>query len=185
MYMNQLSSLISWFVLALALTACGAVVYAHFWLHDTARERGSRAQSAEQRSSETVYASRLRILAEETTADRERLESLSRVDIVTIANTIESAGKSVGATAKVQAAIPVGSSIEIPGGDSLHAVAFIIQAEGSFASVVQFVRALGAFPGFSSVEQFEFERVELSDRPSQSWRSSVRLQMYTTSDISS
>lgn len=127
----------------------------------------------------------MRAFVTETAASRERLEELTRSDIVAIATAIEDAGRTIGVSARVSTAIPSGVSVEIPGGEPLQRIAFIVQAEGTFAGVIQLVRALGNFPGFSEIDQFELERVSAAEASSRPWRTNLRLQIYTTSDISS
>ncbi len=183
--MNKTVSFLSWVSLALAIAAWGGIGYASMWLASTAQTRGASAQTAEQKAAEAAYQSRIKALAAETADERGRLEALANADIVTVANSIEEAGRSIGVNARVSTAIPSGTAKELPGGASLHGLAFIIQAEGSFSGLIQLVHVLQEFPGFSSVEQFELERVESSERNAQAWRTSIRLEIITTSDISS
>lgn len=172
-------------MLLLAFLAWAGVVYSGLWLQSEARVRGANAQSTDQKATHAAYASRLKALAQETAVERERLETISRSDIVSIANAIEAAGRSIGMTARVNAAIPAGNPKDIPGGAPLQSVVFIVQGEGSFAGVVQLVHVLETFPGFSSVEQFELERVPLTESVAKPWRTNIRLRIYTTSDIAS
>lgn len=183
--MNRWIIYISWFMLALAVAAWAGVVYGSLWLKDEAQVRGSRAQTVDQRTDEAAQAARLRAFVTETGPDRTRLDELTRSDIVAIATSIEQAGDEIGVDARVSTAIPSGIATEIPGGDSLQRIAFIVQAEGTFSGVVQLVRVLGSFPGFSEIDQFELERVPTAETASRAWRTSLRLQIYTTSDISS
>lgn len=183
--MRDLFSLTSWVILGIALAAWVGVAYSHIWLHAEALERGSRAKTVEQQSAESARMSRIETIASETVVERGQLSELVHADIVSIASEIERAGKSAGVAAKVNAAIPAGSPKELPGGEMLQSIAFIVQAEGSFVSIVQFIRALETFPSFSSVEQFEIEKMQGIDQRPDAWRSSVRLQIDTTSDITS
>ncbi len=183
--MTRYITYLSWPALFLALSLWAAVFFADRWIQEEARSLGASAKSAEQRADEAAGASRIRALAQESAADRERLENAARADIVEIADEIESAGRSVGVVARVHSAMPAGGSVELPGESPLASVSFIVQAEGSFAGVAQFLRALESFPGFSNVEQFDFDRVPSVESGSQPWRTSIRLTVYTTSDIAS
>lgn len=183
--MNKTITYGSWFVLALALIAWIAVVYGSMWLQDAAKERGAAVLTADQKIEAAAYASRMKGLAQETRAERENLERVTSADIVTIANAIEQAGRSIGVSARVSAAIPAGRGKDIPGGTPLSGISFIVQGEGSFAGVVHLVRVLEKYPGFSEVEQFEFERIQTAQGDAQPWRTSIRLRLMTTSDIAS
>ncbi|MHB1087075.1 MAG: hypothetical protein ACYCZ0_05000 [Minisyncoccota bacterium] len=183
--MHKTITYLSWIALMLAIVAWGGVVYGSLWLRDEAKVRGASVQSAEQKTAQAAYASRLKSLARETETDRANLETLSRSEIVSVANAIEAAGRSIGVAAKVNAAIPAGNPKDIPGGAPLSSVAFIVQGEGSFSGVVQLVRVLEKFPGFSRVEQFEFERAQSIEGAKQPWRTTIRLRIYTTADIAS
>lgn len=183
--MNRSIPYLSWFALALALLAWAGVVYGDFWIQKTAKERGANALNADQMAAQSAYASRLKALVQETKVERGNLENISHADLVSVANAIEAAGKSAGVSAKVSTAIPSGNAIEIPGGSSLQGLAFIVQAEGSFAGLMQLVRVLEKFPGFSTVEQFDFERVPSLERSAQPWRTTLRMKILTTSEVSS
>jgi hypothetical protein len=172
-------------MLLLASVAWAGVVYARGWMIETAAARGASALSAEQRAGEAAFRSRVHTIALDTAPARETLESVMRSDITDFADTIEATGKSVGVSVRVKAALPVGNSDEIVGGDSLHTLAFIVQAEGSFAGLVRFEKTLESFPAFASVQQFEFERVQSVEKNAPPWRSTIRLHVITTSDIAS
>lgn len=175
---------VSWATLVIACLTLGGVVYASMWIRATALEKGKNALSSDERASQAAYMSRIHALASETKNERDALEFLTQADIVSIANAIEAAGNSIGVKARVSAAIPSGSPIGVPGGTPIHAVAFIIQAEGSFAGVTKLVKVFESFPMFSTVEQFDIERAQIEGANTLPWRTTIRLRILTTSEIS-
>lgn len=183
--MSKTFNFVAYVILIVSLVACATVAYAALWLQDTAREVGANTLSAEQKTAEAAYLSRLKSLAGETAAERDRLESIASADLVAIAESIEVAGEDAGVIARVNTALPSGDSRELPDGGKLEGIAFIVQAEGSFSGLVRFARSLESFPGISSVHQFEFERAQLAGGTSAPWRASVRLEIFTTLDIAS
>ncbi len=183
--MSRYIAYVAWVALVGSICLWGGVFYAYQWIQNEARIRGANVKSVEQRADEAANVSRTRSLAQETAVEREQLESASRADIVDIASEIESAGRSVGVVARVNNASPASGQLELPGGAPLSSIVFIIQADGSFAGVAQFMRVLEHFPGFATVEQFDLDRIPTTENAAQSWRASVRLTIRTTSDISS
>lgn len=174
---------LSWLTLALALLAWAGVVYFGFWLQESAAEKGLMALNAGEKAESAAHLSRVKSLAKDTESQREELEGALETNIVTIADMIERAGADLGVRAKVGTVLPLGQK-DMPGGDSLKTVSFIVQAEGNFSSIVRLVKVYEKFPSFSLVEQFEFERT--GDPGSASpWLATIRLRMLTTSDISS
>lgn len=182
--MNKATTLISWLMLGIAgLSWCG-VAYGSMWLEASARERGSIAKTAEQKAEEAAHLARLKTIASETLFERDQLNALAAPDIVSIANAIEEAGRDIGVEARVSSAVPSGTATALPDGSSIQGLAFFVQAEGTFSGVVQLVRVLESFPGFSSISRFELDRPQ-SSGATRPWRTSVRLEILTTSDIAS
>jgi|GEM_PF-2265537 len=183
--MNKSISYISWLALVVALLSWAAVAYAGIRIQETARTSGTRALNSDQQASLAAQKSRLHALAVDTQMDRESLETLMQSDIVSIANTIESTGRSAGVVARVSAAIPTGNPKEIPGGAPLYSVAFIVQAEGTFAGLNNALRLFEKLPYLATVEQFEFERGGSAEKNAPPWRMNVRIRILTTSAITS
>lgn len=172
-------------ILIIALIAWAGVVYAHTWIAQTALEKGASTLSADQKAAQSAHASRVRAIAQDTATQRETLEGIVFSDVTDFADTIEATGKSVGVSVNVKAALPVGSAKKIAEGASVHTLAFIIEAQGSFSGLIRLTKALETFPAFASINQFDLERVPLAASSAASWRAVIRLHVITTSDVSS
>jgi len=162
----------------LALCAWGIVGYASFEIHRVAKERAERARIAEQEGNRAAYSQRISVLAAETETDRARLKGLVDKDVVSIIEAIEAAGRSARVSARVSDAVPAGGAEEIPGGGEMQAVEFIVQATGSFASLMQAAALFEKIPLAASLQQIEFERNASDQGPP--WRMTARIQVLTT-----
>jgi hypothetical protein len=171
----------SWLVLLVAILSWAGVGYFYVWIQDSAREKGRLAVSAEEQAANAAHFTRMQTLAKDTAPDRARLETLLSTDIVRIAERIEQAGEDMGVRATVGAVLP-GSAKEIDGGPALRTASFVIQAEGTFSGLVRLAKVLEKFPAFSSIEQFELERIAATG--TSPWRATIRLKVKTTSQIS-
>ena len=172
---------IAWFSLLAALGLWGAVLYAAFWIQGQAAESAHSAAQSAQQLDRLAYTQRLSALASDTKDARLQLERLVQPDAVTIVNTIESAGKSARVNATVSDAISEGASQQLPGGASLQAVAFIVQAQGAFLDMMKLAGLFEQLPLMSVVEQLNIERSTGGDTAkASSWRMTARIRVLTT-----
>ncbi len=168
-----------------AMLAWAGVIYAGRYILSEASARASTAVTAEQELDRVAYAQRLKSLAADTQADRDRLHALTHANIVSIVNTIEAASREIGVNAQVNNALPVGQSEILPGGVPLETIVFVVEAQGTFA---QLMRAAALFEHLSlpsSVEQLELERSVNAATGAASWRLMARIRVLTTSNVSS
>ena len=172
---------LAWISLVVAFCAWGAVVYIAFSLQDQAASNANSTAQSEQQLDRIAYAQRLAALASDTKDERTRLESIVQPDIVAIVNVIEAAGKSVKVNATVSDALSEGGPQALPGGQSLQTVAFVVQAQGSFASLMQLAALFEHLPLSSSVEQLELEHTPSADTKVAPWHLAARIRVMTTS----
>lgn len=135
------------------------------------REREAYAASLERTEQETLRgesASRLRATVQGTEAEREALERLVRVTILQAVEVIEQAGEAAGAKD-----VTIGQAAPTSAPKDLSAVSIVVNAGGSFASLMRAVALFEVLPIPASLEQFELEKVGQSD----SWRLTAHLRV--------
>jgi hypothetical protein len=165
------SSILAWCTLALGLGAWGGTLYLADRIAFESEARTFAATNQEQASQKQMSAIRTRALAEETKDERAELERLLGSDVVALANTIESAGKSAGVAVRISDALPESA------GNIMQAVGFVIEAQAGFASLMRVVAVLESLPLPVSIEQLELEHTAGSGGNAGSWRLSARLRI--------
>ncbi len=182
--MNKNISYIAWSLLLAAACSWVGVWYVGAVIRDKATAAGAAAASSEQLLDKAAYTKRIASLAVETKDQRTRLESLVGKDIVSIANEIEGAGKSARVEAHVNGALPKGSVQILPGNITLQEIVFVVQAQGSFASLMQLVALYEHLSLPSSIQQVELEHLKGLDAKSPSWRMTIHIRVMTTASTS-
>src|SRR3989338_7486354 len=87
--MNKHLTSIAWTTLAVACLSWGGVWYLTSALTEEAELRASATAEALQKADRAAYNQRLLSIANETSVERERLEAVAGLDIVSIVTTIE------------------------------------------------------------------------------------------------
>ena len=146
----------------------------------------SDAETVTERQSASL---RLHSLARETKSARDRLNSLTGSEVLGIANIIEGVGKSTGVPVTISGATQSSPSPKSKAPASiLHPIVFVVEAEGSFASLMHTTQLLENLPILSSLQSLELNYVQTySDSvktKKQAWRLSARIQVMTTSNVS-
>ncbi len=175
----------SWIALLAAILAWTAVIFFAWTISSQHEARTSSDSDSEQASVQQSVALRVHSLARETSPARAELEGLVSTDIVSIVDTIDAVGHDAGVQIQIGQALAAPSSGP---GSIVHTVSFIVEAEGSFASVAHAAALLGSLPTPSAVDQLQFERApstEDSAKGSPHWRMSARMRFFTTADTSS
>ncbi|MDO8481856.1 MAG: hypothetical protein Q7S75_02120 [bacterium] len=186
-------TLIAFVAVAAALVAWGALaVFAWNIMSEESKIR-SHATYTEAVTARENVSMGLNALARDTKSGRDQLDSLTRKEVLEIANIIEGVGKSTGVTVKIGGATsePVtqksGKSITV--NTTMHAVNFIVDAEGTFSSVMHTALLFENLPAISSIQSLQLVRVQNSGDSAKAktklWRLSARIQVITTANISS
>ena len=190
--MNMRTGTVTASVAVLAALAAWAGVFAYAaWLSEQVDAQRSRYTDAQTVAEREIAAVRLHALARDTQNLRTQLETIARPDIVGIANTIDSLGKIAGVTVRIGEAMP-----EVAPGKRtasttpiLHGVGFVVEANGTFQSVMHAAALLAALPALSSLQSLDLEHVPSSaggrSGTSAQWHLTARIRMLTTADISS
>lgn len=167
---------IAWITLALGIGAWGGAIFLAERIAYESEARVFAAESQEQSSVKQMSAIRTRALAEETRKEREALERQLGVNVIGLANIIENAGRSVGVAVRISDALPESGA----NAAALKGVGFVIEAYGSFNSLMHVAAVFETLPVPASVEQLEFEHISGSGGATGSWRLSARLRILST-----
>ena len=115
-------------------------------------------------------ASRLRASVRDTENERAAIENLSKMSILRAVEIIEATGRQAGATeVSIGEATPLPPAKDMPAG--LTAVVIVVNASGSFASLMREVSLYETLAMPSSLEQFELEKT------GGSWSSTARIRV--------
>ncbi|MCR4281192.1 MAG: hypothetical protein NUV88_02580 [Candidatus Kaiserbacteria bacterium] len=151
------------------------------------RSNTNNAETVTERQSASL---RLHSLARETKSARDRLDSLTGSEVLGIANIIEGIGKSTGVAVTISGAIQSSPAPKSKTTSSiLHPIILIIEAEGSFASLMHTAELLENLPILSSLQSLELDYTQNYSgsvkTKKQVWRLSARIQIMTTANVSS
>ena len=181
---------LAWIAVAAALVLWTAVVMYDSWISAQLEARSSQTTDVQTTSERDIAAVRLHALARDTENQRAQLDSLTHADVISVADTIEGIGKISGVQLKIGAATPESTAQKKSEGKTaaLNVVGFVIEADGTFAAVMQAAALLESLPILSSIQNLEFERVmAFSDSKSakSTWHLTARIRVVTAADISS
>jgi len=161
--MRRNIALFAWATVAAAAALWIAVFMYAAWISAQRDAGASQAADAQSISEREMANIRLHALARDTENLRTQLEGISRVDVIGIADTIDSIGKIAGVTLKIGAATPESNAQRRDTESTpLHAVGFVVEADGTFPSLMHTTALLETLPSLSSVQSLEFEHVPVS-----------------------
>lgn len=176
---------LAWSLLPITLFAwCGVVYFGWSILHAES-EYIATLEAIQQSSVAQSSAVRMHAIIEETAPQRERLDKLLAVDVVSAAALLQSVGKKTGVTVKLSGALPESTASASAKGPKIQAIGFALQADGSFAALMRTAKLLEALPIPSSVERLDLQTSTAAGQPSGSWHMSVYVRVLTTTNISS
>lgn len=119
---------------------------------------------------------RLIAFARSTETARSALKTLTAVDVVSVARSVEEAGKKAGIVARVG-----GSTVTIPPtgktAPALDSAFLAVDAQGTFAQLSQFLQYLEQLPTPSLLDQFQLVKSGESEAKG-AWRLSVRIKVF-------
>ena len=171
-------------VVVLALAAWGLVGYFAWTITRDEDKRVMDGREAQLVAIQNAQAIRTHALALDTATDGAKLKNLLDLDVVSVSNMIEEAGRSAGVKVKLGNAQPERGATS--DGLTIRAVGFIITADGKFSELLRAARLFEALPIPSSVTRLDIERAPASfgGAPS-AWHLNAYIRVLTTSDISS
>ena len=179
-------SFIAWSTLILALIAWGGVGFFAWTISGEEGGRVSRLTASQHSMSDAANAARAHALAQDTAEARGALTGLLNVDVVSVADTVESAGRGIGVQTKVASVLPEAAPPS-SGGPPVHAVGFVVTADGKFSSLMRAVQLFETLPIPSQVERLDISQTPNSGDAStpDSWHINIYIRVLTTSAISS
>ena len=128
-------------------------------------------------SAKQVSIARVHSFLTSTAADRQKLDGLTRMDIVSIVDMIEQAGKTAGVDAQINN-VPSPIVSALARSTTLPTLDFIVQAQGTFAQVMKAAAFFQSLPVPSSVQELSFERLPGSG--SALWHMSARVRIVSS-----
>jgi hypothetical protein len=182
--MSERIKLMSWILLVFAIASCAGVGYAAQMIRATALQRSNDTQLAMTKANQSAMNQKVQALAEVTKEKREELALLAAADVVTVIDTIDAAGRSAGIEAKVSDASVAGTLPLGKSGDTLRAVMFSVQGDGSMAQVMHAAQLYERLPLLSSVDQIEIVRNNTSDPKQPAWHITARIKVLTLIQVS-
>lgn len=181
--MNRISYL-AWGCLFLALMAWGGVwLFADYIGREEERHLTLLAE-IQQSSARQGSQTRTHALAKETKQERSSLADIFKTDVVSVANLLTATGKLAGVKMKLSGALPEVAPEVAPGGQSLQAVGFVVQADGTFAALMRAAQLFEALPIPSSLTRLDLQYIPGSGSSGGTWHMNAYLFVFTTSSIS-
>jgi len=184
--MNNPSPSLSWTVLVSALAAligvCLAALSIQGQIADYAQAK-SQGQSARDRDRNLAQ---LHALAQATAGERSSLETLFNTDVLSIADTLKSVGKSAGSALQVSDALPESAPGVQESTPALQAIAFTVKGDGTFAQLMTALSLFEALPIPASIEQVDFVHTpaEGTAHNSPPWHMEARIRVLTAAKLS-
>src|SRR3989338_4882635 len=176
--LNRTSTAVSAVILALA--AWGFVGYFAWTIAGDEDKRVADGREAQLVAIQNAQAIRTHALALDTATDGAKLKNLLDLDVVSVSNMIEEAGRSAGVKVKLGNAQPERGATS--DGLTIRAVGFIVTADGKFSELLRAARLFEALPIPSSVTRLDIERAPASfgGAPS-AWHLNAYIRVLTTS----
>lgn len=154
---------------------------------ETARDAKIAAIEAAQKTAQARASSALlHSAAQESALARTRLDTFTHTDVVSMASIIEAVGKPVGAVIHVTGVGPTTDrDSKLAAFTGVHAVAYSVEAQGSFRQLMAALEVLENLPAPSSIEQFTIARGGDKQAPGAkategAWHLTMRIRMLTT-----
>ena len=183
MHTSLNSTVTAWVAFLLAIVAWAGVVLFAFSIQTQESDHTTHVQAAQAQTSQDSKLSYVHALVTESAGDRSELDSLVNVDPATLADLVNTAGKSSGAAIQISDA----SSDNAPstGAAGTQAFGFIAGSAGSFATVMYAAQLLETLPVPSSIQEIQLVHVTNPSTPGATWQMNAQVRVITASAISS
>ena len=165
---------LAWGSFALALVVCGGATFLALDFSARVAMRENAVTAAAQSSATAQDDAQLHSLAQNTQAGRDQLDSFLNVNVIDIAGIIQGAGKTASTTVTITGAFRV--SLPAPAPSDLHALEFVVQAQGSFSHNFETAELFETLPLSASVEELDFERLG-SGNSSDAWQLTAHIKV--------
>ena len=183
-------TLFAWIAVAAALIAWGVGWMFLSSIRVELDARGAQLAGAQDVTARENASMRLHALARNTKDLRAQLDGLAQIDVLGIANMVESVGKIAGVKIKIGGALS-GTMNEPQNAGSvpaLNSLRFVVTTEGSFSALMHTAALLESLPMLSSIEQLDLERTPSTgalESRSLIWRMTTNIRVLSAANISS
>ena len=182
--MNTRIAYLQWLALGAALLAVFGVWYFASAIAQGQADRAAGDSAMQESADKQALAVRTHALMADTVQERTQLGALLTVDVVSVANMIEAAGKAAGVTVKLGDAVPENAPAA-QGGLSIQAIGFVVEAQGKFPALMRALELFETLPIPSTLTRFDMQKVPDSSGAPSVWHMSAYIRVLTTSNISS
>ena len=173
---------VAFVVLVLAIAAWVGVWFLFSDVSGRSSERAQSLSSAAVKNSQQANAIETVALASDTLSQRTALDHEVSTDVVGIADGIQSASKAAGVITTIGSASANGAPNTASG---TTALVFVVQSTGTFAQVWRAAQLFETLPLPSTVQELDFEQLPNSIAKNGSWQLTARIEVLTSSRISS
>ena len=151
-----MNAFIVWGTVGIAVLLWGGFGFVVYTLQNDRAEYASAVSAFAAESLRDESANRLRAAVRDSVAERAALGTIISLSLLDTAETIESAGRDAGATnVAIGEATPIGKPVQ-----NLTQYQFVVNASGSFVSLVRAVTLFESLSIPASVEKFEISKTE-------------------------
>ncbi len=188
----KITPLIAWVSAAGAACVWAGVMIFAFSIGSVAQSAVALSGSAQTASDQQLAALKMHTLAQAIAPARTELNIILQTDPLTLADLITQVGPDAGVALRVSDAspetLPVSSVTTAPSSAGVHkltALNFVVEADGGFAGLIRAATLLETLPVPSTIRQLDLVRTEAQGSTRSPWQMDVRVQVLTTSQISS
>lgn len=163
-------------MVAVAIGACAGVIYFDLDITQMQHDYLENEAGIARRTAQEDSAAHLHTLLTQTQGQRQALDDLVNTDIVSIVNTIDTAGKAAGLTMQIVSTSPESTPPKSQK-PIASAIAFNIQTSGTFDQVMKAIELLATLPIPSQIEQYDL------DHSSGTWSATIRLRIFSDATV--
>lgn len=175
------STFIAYGTLGLAIVLWLLVGYFAWVLPDMRAAYAERIQKTTQQSDKDSADLRLRVAATESRARAQALNALLAADVPDITGAIRAVGVRAGVPVTINTAVPS----TVPGAPKdVHAIAFVVEANGSLEALLRAVALFESLPIPSTIDIVDLTSETEESARAGEWRLNIKLQVLTTASVS-
>jgi hypothetical protein len=178
---------LAWLLFPTAIAVWAAVGLFVWTIASDEADRAFDVRIVQESETKAASAIRLRAIAQDTVAERAKLESFFHADIVSIVNMIEAVGKAAEVKVTVSNVIPENVPSQVAGNAKIVATGFVIEADGRFSALMHVLRLFETLPIPSVLGRLDMEHnpSAAGSGSSDTWHMNVYIRVLSTSDASS
>lgn len=174
-----------WIVFPLSLIAWAGVGLFAWTISRDEANRIAQVQITQDAERKEAMAVRLHSIIQDTATERAQLASVLGVDVVSVIDMIEAAGKAAGVKIAISNAQPENVSFpQVVGGPQIIATGFVVEAQGTFKALMHTAELLETLPVPATIGHLDLELKSSDGKEAlYPWSMNTRIRVLTTSDI--